>query len=77
MRRDGRGPQPAFGRGGDHPLVNLDGREPAVQRVALRGKGGHLLVPIGFQTLDPVLDHLLDFARLQVLGFLELPLFIG
>ena len=44
--RHGRGPQAALARHRDHALVDLNGHEARIERIALRGDGGKTLVEV-------------------------------
>src|SRR5439155_17217953 len=73
-RRDvgnGRGAQTTVRRGSDNALVNLNGSKARIQRVALGGDRGQLLVELALERLYPALKNFFDFTRLELTSFLQ------
>jgi len=78
--RNGGGAQPALGGGHDHTLIDLNVRQPGIQRIALRRRP----LQIGLDRLNTARDHFIDFVRLEsglffqlALRLLQLPGLVG
>ena len=69
-------PQTALGRLSDHRLVNPNRGESRIERIALAGGNGQLLVQIALDRTQARLDNLLDFAGFELLGLFELAFLI-
>ena len=75
--RDRSRPQPALGGRRDHALVNLDRRQPRIQRIPLAAHRRELLVPLGLRSPQPVLDDFVHLAALELLRLFEPLLLLG